>query len=575
MRNLSYLLCAVGVAGCSLDGKLFSVTTGIARAVGPTSPSPARRGATPPPLSQRPGVPASAPVAALPEVPAGPAPATYAWCKTAKSAGDLLDRALTDEDPDRAVPAIVDMLCFPDGDAKAKRNALETRRQHWMKRLGMTEADWATDVVDWSRVSYSIRNTAHVDPTDGAAWSSAGAVEQFALLSMHTGDSKAFAMQAGAKLYMADAFTLTQAGRIALIADCIHTNSDNEVNPIDWAICQPDIDALDPTKLGAELRADTQRSPYDRMVVRAAYANLQPTLVEHAAKVKTLLAKDEVYGKLFAIAKATHAEWASQLSSRASLLALVSSLDDARATGSQKAIAGCSDKAWPAFTAVLAKIPAKEFNTLFDSPVNRPILQTVGPFLRDADAYLAANALVACEADRGPISRTLGPALATWSGFRGPHTATESKLRIANLKPDRRGEKLEYTGTGVHLAIGGGTTNPGSGSGTSVITKISSEGDVVHVEFVKTSEMQTHCGEWRKTNRIQRILDNGQVMYESECVREVTKREDTTVEPVTIAKRYVAGVVPGALMTVTDGVPVATWKKGSTVPVTVFGVAVK
>jgi hypothetical protein len=497
-------------------------------------------------------------------------PSQPTWCKGLRSSGDVLSRALTDEDPDRGIPAIVEFLCFPDGDAKPKLPQLEARRQYWMKRMAMTEADWATDVPQWAGTSYSIRNTAHVDPQDGVAWSSAGPVEQFALLSMKNGDSKAFALQAGAKPYMADAFQLTQAGRIALIADCIHTNSDNEVHPARWATCQPDIDALDVTKLAIELRADSARTPYDRMVVRTAWVNLQPTLVAHAAKIKALLAKDEIYGKLFEIARKTHAEWAAGGVASKDLLALVSTLDDARMTGSQKALAGCSERAWPAFAAQLAKLTINDLAAEGD-----PMMNIVAATTRTPDGYLAANALAACEGERDTLTRHLAGAIGGFPGYRGPHTATSTKLAIANLQPDRRGDKVEYGGGGIGVAVGS-LKNPGGGSAFAAVAAVADEGDAVRVEFVKTHEMSTYCEFWKPTNKVIKIEADGTVRYHSECGSYVTADADTTPKPVKIAKRYAAGIAKGSKVVVSDGVAIATWKSAKDkLPSFVVGIALK
>lgn len=504
---------------------------------------------------------------------AAPDPNQPAWCKGLHSSGDVLSRALTDEDPDRGIPAIVEFMCFPDGDARPKLAQLEARRQYWMKRMFMTEADWAADVPQWAGTDYSIRNTAHVDPQDGVEWSKAGPVEQFAMLSMHAGRSDAFPLQHGAKPYLADAFALSQAGRIALIADCIHTNWDNEVKPVEWATCQPDIDALDGNKLATELRADAHRTPYDRMVVRAAWVNLQPKLVEHAAKMKALMAKDEVYGKLVEIARATHKEWAAN--PHADLVGLVTEMDAARVTGSRKAIAGCSAKTWPAFAALLGKVTAKDLAGDAD-----PASAAIRAVMRTPDGYLAANALAACEGDKDGLTAHLVAAVRGSSGYRGPHTATATKLEIADLQPDRRGDKLEYGESGIDVAIErskGDTyerTSP-LGSAQAVVAAVIDQGDLVRVEFVKTHEKQTYCGSYRETNKLTSIDSSGGFHYERICRYDVTVDADTTPKPVKIEKRYAAGITKGVRLYASGGVAISVVPPKAKLPSHVYGIAVK
>ncbi len=498
---------------------------------------------------------------------AAAAPDSPAWCKDAKSNRDILSRALTDENPDMAVPAIVEMLCFPDKEAKEKRGELEARRQYWLKRLAMTEADWAADVPEWAAVSYSIRNTPYIAPAEGEPWSKAGPVEQWALLSMRAGKSNAFSLTAGGKSYLSDALPLTQAARVALIDDCIHTNSDSEVKPIEWAVCQPDIDALDPARFGAELRADKERSGYERMVVRTEWARLAPKLVEHATKVKKLVARDEVYGKLFEIARATHKEWAENphTQQRAELLVY----EDAYITTSRKALAGCSEKTWPVFAALAATVTAA------DVKGGDPLDQLLGTVLRTPDGYFAGAALVACEGHGTVLHARIGGILSAYPGYRGPHAATLTKLAIANLQPDRKSDALDYDIGGRHFALGE-TKYPGSGSVESTVAAVKDQGDVVRVEFVKSHELQTFCAEWRDTGKLVRIDSNGVLRYESVCVSRETVDADTTPAPVTIGKRFAAGIGRGTKISVSQGIPIAVWKspKDKT-PTHVAGFALK
>ncbi len=568
MRTLS--ICALALMGCSLTSKLnlpsFETTTSNGNA-----PRAAHARSAPTPTYASSG---NGPMA-LPVVQAGPAPASYTWCNKVKSDRDILERALTDDDPDRAIPAIVQNLCHPDGDAKAKRNELEARRQYWMQRLAMSESDWAADVPSWAAVPYTTRNTAFVPPEEALAWSAAGPVEQYALLSMKTGDSKAFALQAGGKMYIADAFALTQAGRVAYIEQCIHTNWDNEVNLVAWAGCQPDIDALDASKFAAELRADTAPPPYDRMVIRIAWASLGPKLVAHAAKVKKAFAKEETASKLFEIAHATHKEWSAATTTRSGVLGLLRVLDDARATGSRKALQGCGEKTWAALGAAIGKLPAKDFLDVANSKTNRPIEQTLGPILNNPDAYLAAAAYVACASPRDAVAQAFSDAFQTWSGFRGPRTATVSKLRIANIESDRRDAKLEYPEFRLPLSIDGDYRHDGEGSGTGVVESMTSSGDEMRVSFVKDVRNVDVCVTWRTSNRIWFIDNAGKIHYQQECTAREVKPNNFAPSPVTFHKRFAAGISKGTTLVVASGIVVASYPKLGVPPTAVLGAAVK
>jgi len=492
---------------------------------------------------------------------AQPAPA---WCKNVEheSRSTYLDILRDpDENPDRIVHFLVYAICDPRDDESAARGELEALRQQMMKRMAITEADWVGDVMAWWQLPFPGNPTLMLP--DKQPWSKLGPLDQYALFVQTGGDSAAFALQSGAKHYMADAFALTETGRFAYILQCIHPDT---AGPVEWAVCQPDIDALDRAKLGQELRADTAHKVIDRMRVRFALGKLERKLQKHAAKVKKLVAGDKVYGQAFEIARKARADWDARAGERAGALALVLAMDDARATRSRSALAGCSEKAWPAFAAAVAKLPAKRFENLRGPGV-------IGAMLHHPDVYLAANALVACEGPRDYLLKQIETGLGT--GYRGPRTAAFNAINDANLVPDERGSEQLRGGGRVALAIGT-DKSPYVDSAKGVIAAVKERGDAVEIAFAKTSEIQDHCQGYRATKRIQRITDSGDVIYEQVCTGWVTARTDTTPSPVLVPKRYGAGLQKGRYVIVVGGTVEGVWAKpnGAT-PIAAFGVALR
>ena len=555
---------ALGVAGCVVNGKKmfgFGGASTSSSSGGPTSSGPA-------PDPSEPGT-------SLPAVKAGPAPASYAWCKDVQSDDDL-ERALGD-DFDSALPAISASLCKPEDDkTRAARDQIEARRQAWMAKLQLTEADWATDVVEWGNIDYSMRNTPYISPNHKAAWSTIGPVEQFALIAIDTGMSDNFALQNGAETYMADAFKPTESGRLAYVIECIDSD---DVRPVLWATCQADIEALDFKKIAAELRADSGRSMKDRMVVRRAYYKLQARLATHSARVKELFAKDPAYGKMFEIAKAARKAWQDQVKSRADALAVVATMDDARVTNSKKALDGCHDRAWPHFTAAVAQLGAKRFENIKDDRKNGVTFteNALGSVLATPEGYLAANALISCQGKQYDyLNKNLGDGLAYSPGFRGPRTAAMTAIRAANLELDERGAKISYPSFNLPLAIDNSPKTKGDGYVKGVIASVKAEGDLVKITFPKSSGTQEYCASSRKTGRISRVDSSGNVYYESVCLKYETERIDTTPDPVTVDKRYAAGLKPGMYVATVGGIVEAVWaKSSSTMPTAAFGALLK
>jgi hypothetical protein len=555
-------LCAVlalGMTGCVVNGKkMFGLGGSSSSSSGPTSSGPA-------PDPSEPGSPA---------VKAGPAPASYAWCKDVQSDDDL-ERALSD-DFDWGLPAISGSLCKPEDDkTRAARDQIEARRQAWMAKLHLTEADWATDVIEWGNIDFSRRNTPYISPNHKAAWSTIGPVEQFALIAIDTGMSDSFALANGAETYMADAFKPTEAGRLAYVIECIKSD---DVRPVLWATCQADIEALDFKKIAAELRADKGRSMHDRMVVRRAYAQIQDRLAKHPARVKELFAKDPAYAKMFEIAKAARKEWQENVRGRAEALAVVAAMDDARVTNSKKALDGCVEKAWPHFTAAVSKLGAKRFENITDDRKNGVTFteNALGAVLATPEGYLAANALVSCQGQQYDyLNKNLGDGLAYRPGFRGPRTAAMTAIRAANLELDERGAKISYPDFRLPLAMGDSKTK-GDGYVKGVVASVKTEGDLVKITFPKSSGNQEYCASSKRTGRISRIDGSGNIYYESVCLKYATERIDTTPAPVTVDKRYAAGVKPGVYVATVGGIVEAVWAKSSSpMPNAAFGALLK
>src|SRR5262249_35123590 len=149
-------------------------------------------------------------------------------------------------------------------------------------------------------------------------WSQAGPMEQWGLIRMRTGPSDAFPLQPGAAYYLADALPLTESGRLAFLERCTGPGgAGDEARAVEWAICQPDIDALDLGKLAAEIRGEAVRPLADRLALRLSAASVVGRLPAHAAKVKQLVASDPAYAKLFEIARTARKEWGTGAASRA------------------------------------------------------------------------------------------------------------------------------------------------------------------------------------------------------------------------------------------------------------------
>jgi len=494
---------------------------------------------------------ATAAVLAVTAVHADAAPA---WCKGVKheSRGSDLKIALDPDHkyPDDVVKAIVRGLCDPADDERAHQAELEAARQQWMKRMAMNEADWAGDVKAWfpeRSMNYLLPNA------NGKAWSSLGPYDQYVLMVRPGGAS-------GEKHYLADAVQLTETGRFGYIWYCLHQGG-----AVEWAICQHDLDVLDRAKVGQELRADTTHSPEDRMRARFELAKIEHFLPKHVARVQALFAKDKAYKQLFDLARDTRTAYEARAKELAPLRALVLAMDDARETNSRSALAGCSDKVWPAFAAAVAKLPAASFENVRGRAA-------LGPVVREPETYLAANALLACEGRRDELLAYVEDALEYWPGFRGPRTATITAVKSATIQLDDRGSKLDVPAFHLALAIGS-DKSPHSDSSTGVIAKVTERGDAIEISFVKSSELEDHCQSERETNKVVRIDSSGNLIRERVCTSWARERVDTTPKSVTVPKRYGGALQKGRYAVILGGSVIGVWAKpNAATPLAVFGV---
>lgn len=514
------------------------------------------------------------------------------WCSAVgqgrlDSGGSLKD-AIDGDDPRNALRDLVARTCKPDAESKEHMGDLDAARKKWSARLDLTEEDWA-DVADYATLGQGERMNGKVRVnTNGQEmgigdtlkrpWSSFDPIDQFAMLSAEAGASGDLALDFN---YLADALgdKLSETGRLAYVMRCIKSSRNESVQ---WAMCQADVDKLDPKKIGAELRANKVYSGADKIRVRVELDEMKPVLTSHAARVKKLIASDPGYAKLFEVAAATAKEWEGRGKSDAALLALVAEMDDARATKSRKAFTGCEDKTWAAWKTAMATVPAKKFEGMRDDRENgKSFVDTaMGPIVNNPSVFLASVAMLTCmtvgqerNAHHDILIRLLGDAMQRWPGYRGPRTATQTAIMTAGIELDDRDAKLEYPNVFRPFDGGGGSR---SGGGSGVIGALKPAGKTTTVEFKKQMVKQVQCAQARQTNRITQIRPDGSLIYESICVRNETVTVDKSDRPQNVNPRYLEGVKPGMFISIIEDVAIAAWAKpGTAAPSMVFGVALK
>jgi hypothetical protein len=494
-----------------------------------------------------------------------------AWCK-----GELADHRISisggkdaafKDDPTWAIYDIVGWMCHPDDEAKQMMPKFEEARQSWSKRLFMTDDEWA-DAATWASYGQGERVNSTLRIDGKPAWSSLDGIDQYILLQNEIGKD----YDAN---YIADALDakLTEIGRFGFVRWCMGSNN----KEVQWAMCQPDIDAFDPKKIAAELHADKNHNGYERMMIRLWVYAAADKLKEHAATVKAAVKNDPAFGKMFELAAAARKEWDARAKSDGPLRALALAMDDARVTNSRKMYADCDDKTWAAFKTAVSTIPAKKFSGIHDeAAVTSALNGGLAVIANDPAGYLASIALFICHAGdqkRDPLVRNIADVNQRWPGFRGPRNTAHLAILQAGLVLDDRSAKIDYPGV-YHEWLNDNRSSHGGGAG--VVLSVKPQGEQARVEFAPQMVKETVCLSSKRTNRITQIRGDGTLVYEVNCLKEGTKVVDTRSSPQTVNKRYTVGLKPGMGVSIIEDVVGAAWPKaGAKVPSMVAGVAVK
>ena len=417
-----------------------------------------------------------------------------------------------------------------------------------------------TAAPSYAQIAGDIR----VDPKK--AWSTLDGVEQYALLR-----NVQFSTRSTVN-YIADALDdkLTALGRFGYVGRCL---DGNDSTVVDWAICQPDIDALDPAKVVAEIDAD-QAHAGDHAGLKAALDALRPELAERATKVKAAIDKDDAYKKMFEIAAQVRRD-----AKGGGLRDLALALDDARVTHSRKALAGCEDKVWPAWVSAVSAIPAKSFSLVYKDFATQVHDNEAATVVGTPDGYLAAVALTSCF-KKDQLVSYVRRALFFWPGFRGPRDAAQLAMMQAGLELDDRDEKLTWPSIDRRELLTG-DNNAGiegsNGAGRAPLVSLTPAGDKTHVVFGPTKTKGVKCVDYRAGKHLSRIEPDGRLVYEGTCYKYVDiVITSSPPKPIDTRAKYTTGMKPGMYAGfVDDALLDATAGPAAKVPSVVFGAPVR
>jgi hypothetical protein len=502
-----------------------------------------------------------------------------AWCKDASFGSDDYDlKDLSSKDPRQVIITFAKATCAPTPEAETGSAEIGRARQAWSKKLNMTEADWA-DAVAYAKSDYRSERFEY-STKDLAAFTPIDQFKAFLDGFSRTGGNAAF----DDPFYIADAFDsrLSEVGRYGFIMECLELGgrSVTSIPSVTWALCQVDIDRFDAVKFSDQLRTDTAHGGELRMALRLRLLELPARLKEHAAEIQKLFAKDPAYKKVFEVVAKARTEWLAGAGADGKLGDLALAMDTGALFQSRRAFEGCESKTSAALAAEIAKLPAKTFAGMKDIRMDpyAGFAAAAGPVLMRIPAVsLASMPYILCHAKSGTAD-FLAAYLQDTPGYRGPRTAAITKVMAEKIELDDLNARIEYPpfSSRPYWRSHGTIGSAGGVVATAKVTE-----DVLTVELEKTLVKRMECIKSHRTNRISRILPNGDIEYEKICDQSGLVTHDTTWGAFKIRKDHAPLLKKGVMFSSVGGQDkgadvIAIWpNKNADVPSQVLGAVVK
>lgn len=493
------------------------------------------------------------------------------WCKDADTSSRPDLGRLTDADPEVVLETFVRAMCAPTDEVEANRAAIEKNRQAWGKRFGLAEADWA-DVVDWTNHRGPQPTFSTKDPS------------QFTAVDQYLAIVEGFEQPGGSgplrdPSYAADVFgaALTEVGRLGYLTRCLRSDA----TPVEWALCQGDVDAFDLATFHTQLRADTAHAGAYKMMLRLEASGIKARIKQHAVDVAAIGKQDPAYQRMFEITARARTEWAALATREAALLALVKQVEAAHFSRSRSARAGCEATTAAALAKATGALPARAFAGLFDQRFDPTagFAAAAGPVLmNDPAVNLAATAYALCQDDG--TAKFLRQVLIQTPGNRGPRTLAFTRLLTEKFQLDDVDARITWPT--FERPYDTNANAPISAGGVVASTKV--DGELVKVTFESLKIKREECVESHQTSKIYRLHADGRVEYEQVCDRMGVVTHDDQWMDFTIARRFLPQLEKGARISVvyppngatTGAEVIATWPSAkATAPTWLLGAVLR
>lgn len=296
-----------------------------------------------------------------------------------------------------------------------------------------------------------------------------------------------------------------------------------------WAICKADALSLDRKRFDREL-ADAKLDPRHRLEAKLRFVQLQHAVQARAAKLAAEAKQDGGVAKVIdALPAKAAATWAEEKQPYEAMLAWSYRLvDDARA-GNKRLLDGCEEELQAHLKAYLkAKAPATpdDLRDAFKDNIGSQLGNAAALcFVRDEAARTFWSGLSSGFAERWGL-RTM-----IW------HALASEKIEFDT---DRGRDPLGLPRPVILYANASAATSSGT------IATMKEAGGGFEITFKKETWKEPVCKQWKESNRIDGIdLKTGKLLYRSYCAKSGMETRSSTATPVTLDKRYAAGLKVG------------------------------
>jgi len=296
-----------------------------------------------------------------------------------------------------------------------------------------------------------------------------------------------------------------------------------------WAICKGDALSLDRKRFDKELAA-AKIDPRHRLEAKLRFVQLQQAVKERAAKLAAEAQKDDgVATVIDAVPARATAKWAEESAPQQALLAWTYKLVDDERANNKKLLNGCEEELLVHLAAYLkAKAPATpdDLKDAFKDNIGSQLANAAAScFVRNEAAQKFWANLSSGYAERWGVRTMIWHALAS--------------EKIA-FDTDRGRDPLGLPKPVILYA----NTSASNSSGT--IATMKATGEAFEITFKKETWKEPVCKQWKETDRIDGIdLRTGKLIYRGYCAKTGTETRSSTATPVTVDKRYAAGLKPG------------------------------